>query len=455
MPQFNIPYNNWEDGQVAFSGQVLANFNAILSALNNGIGSDNIADNTVTDAKIGLRTIADTGTPADAALLSAHLNGLANRIKAITGESNWKTDPVKSLRVIDTAVNNAVAFSNTALSNSSTALSTANAANATAALAETKADAAVVTANTASSNASTALNKATQVEIDYTAMVPVLNQAVSDAEAAVVAVADKVSTEQMENYVDQVLGDVILGSVGQMEILGSYTAVGGETSFVISSTQYNTSLDRLHLSYDGLDLYEGINYTRSGTTINLWEMEAGQVVHYQIRKNVFMDNTLSDGSLLINGSVNEAKLSVDVQNKLNAEVVVPVASVAGKTGDVVLDASDIGVVSTRLNNGQLEYYDGSGWKTLSAVKSVQSGYTGTAYGPEDSGTGEDSYYRDIIISSVDLNKSMVLINGVAGSLSDVRLSARLVNNTTLRISARSHMSPSQSLQVRWQVVEYN
>ena len=317
MPQFNIPYNNWEDGQVAFSGQVLANFNAILSALNNGIGSDNIADNTVTDAKIGLRTIADTGTPADAALLSAHLNGLANRIKAITGESNWKTDPVKSLRVIDTAVNNAVAFSNTALSNSSTALSTANAANATAALAETKADAAVVTANTASSNASTALNKATQVEIDYTAMVPVLNQAVSDAEAAVVAVADKVSTEQMENYVDQVLGDVILGSVGQMEILGSYTAVGGETSFVISSTQYNTSLDRLHLSYDGLDLYEGINYTRSGTTINLWEMETGQVVHYQIRKNVFMDNTLSDGSLLINGSVNEAKLSVDVQNKLN------------------------------------------------------------------------------------------------------------------------------------------
>ena len=249
MPQFNIPYNNWEDGQVAFSGQVLANFNAILSALNNGIGSDNIADNTVTDAKIGLRTIADTGTPADAALLSAHLNGLANRIKAITGESNWKTDPVKSLRVIDTAVNNAVAFSNTALSNSSTALSTANAANATANAADAKAntaistaDGAVVIANNAVSLANSAIMTADGAENTVLTAVDAANQAISIANQAVVDAQSFAGNTEVIYDVFTIVsannGDgTFTYNDGTSDIVGTIT-VEGFQQFVLSDSYY-------------------------------------------------------------------------------------------------------------------------------------------------------------------------------------------------------------------------
>ncbi len=54
-------------------------------------------DNSVTDAKIGERTIDQTKTPVNTGVLSALLGGLANMIKKITGKSDWKTEPRTTL----------------------------------------------------------------------------------------------------------------------------------------------------------------------------------------------------------------------------------------------------------------------------------------------------------------------------------------------------------------------
>lgn len=320
MAQYNIPYNNWEDGDVAYAEQVLANFNAILSAINNGIGADNLAANSVTDVKIGTRTINDATAATDTAQLTAHLSGLANRIKAITGEANWKTAPVKSLKTMNTAVVTAVADSaaavttantantkadtavatantantnassaltnstnavstantasgnaTTALTNSATAINTANAADAkantaitdsataistansadtkantaisTANTADGKADTAIATANTADGKADTAVSTAntalgqdivepytgalgamkiaTDVQTDYETQKPLILQAVIDAETASLAVADKVSTEQMNSAIITAKNEII-NQIDRKEPVATY-----------------------------------------------------------------------------------------------------------------------------------------------------------------------------------------------------------------------------------------
>lgn len=55
-------------------------------------------DGSVTDAKIGTRTIDDTVVPPGNILqLAAALSALANRIKAITGAATWRDDPATTL----------------------------------------------------------------------------------------------------------------------------------------------------------------------------------------------------------------------------------------------------------------------------------------------------------------------------------------------------------------------
>lgn len=58
-------------------------------------------DGSVTDAKIGDRTINQTTAPNNTGKLTALLSGIANMIKAITGKSDWKTAPVKSLEALN------------------------------------------------------------------------------------------------------------------------------------------------------------------------------------------------------------------------------------------------------------------------------------------------------------------------------------------------------------------
>ncbi|WP_035296227.1 hypothetical protein [Brevibacillus thermoruber] len=61
-----------------------------------------LADGAATDTKIGNRTINDNQAPmSNTGLLGALLNGLAYMIKAITGKSDWKTAPVKTIEQLN------------------------------------------------------------------------------------------------------------------------------------------------------------------------------------------------------------------------------------------------------------------------------------------------------------------------------------------------------------------
>ena len=186
MAQINLPYNNWEDGDIAYAAQVLANFNAIIGGVNSGLDTSNLADGAVTDPKIGNRTIIDTTTPVDTATMNILLNSLANRIKTITGEANWKTAPVKSLKTMNTSVATAVADSAAAVSTANTANTTANAAVVTANAADAKADTAISTSNSAVYTADSAVLIANTADGKATTAVSTLDIAVQAAENAII-----------------------------------------------------------------------------------------------------------------------------------------------------------------------------------------------------------------------------------------------------------------------------
>lgn len=57
-----------------------------------------VKDGGATDAKVGNRTVTDTGTPSgDTGTLTQLFSWLGNMIKAITGKSSWRTAPSKTL----------------------------------------------------------------------------------------------------------------------------------------------------------------------------------------------------------------------------------------------------------------------------------------------------------------------------------------------------------------------
>ncbi|MDF2568612.1 MAG: hypothetical protein K0R55_216, partial [Sporomusa sp.] len=65
------------------------------------INSNGLVDNSVTDAKIGNRTITDTTTAvAGANTLTKLLSMLGNMIKQITGKSAWYTAPATTLQAL-------------------------------------------------------------------------------------------------------------------------------------------------------------------------------------------------------------------------------------------------------------------------------------------------------------------------------------------------------------------
>jgi hypothetical protein len=69
------------------------------------LGTTALADNAITDAKIGSRTITDTTAPtADTAQLNVLLNNMANMLKKVTGKSSWRTDPATSIETISSTM---------------------------------------------------------------------------------------------------------------------------------------------------------------------------------------------------------------------------------------------------------------------------------------------------------------------------------------------------------------
>lgn len=102
MPQINLPHN-LQDGKIALAVQVMNNLNSIRDAVNNGLTSDNYADNSVTDDKIGDRTVNQGTTTAysNTGKLTQVLSWFAKMLKTITGGTNWYDAPPDNLTGLD------------------------------------------------------------------------------------------------------------------------------------------------------------------------------------------------------------------------------------------------------------------------------------------------------------------------------------------------------------------
>jgi hypothetical protein len=70
----------------------------VLDHPDGSVTAAKLAAGSVTDEKIGDRTISDTSAPSgNSGTLTAILGWLANMIKSITGKSNWRTPPATTL----------------------------------------------------------------------------------------------------------------------------------------------------------------------------------------------------------------------------------------------------------------------------------------------------------------------------------------------------------------------
>lgn len=102
------------------------------------------------------------------------------------------------------------------------------------------------------------------------------------------------------------------------------------------------------------------------------------------------------------------------------------------------------LAQTRVNNGQLEFFDGGAWKTVGGIKSVQRGLT-NFYG---------GLSIDVTISQVNMDKSFILVNQSPGAIGSLAR-AELTSSTNIKLSIISFYSPNADLYpVSWQVVEF-
>ena len=105
----------------------------------------------------------------------------------------------------------------------------------------------------------------------------------------------------------------------------------------------------------------------------------------------------------------------------------------------------LGVVQTRVHNGQLQYYDG-GWKdvSVSPIKSIQRGIYSGGISSND--------YVDINITAVNLDKAFINLPLAIASTGAIQIYAYLYNNTRLRVVNKG--SAIYSGGISWEVIEF-
>lgn len=101
---------------------------------------------------------------------------------------------------------------------------------------------------------------------------------------------------------------------------GLFTATSDNTnSFILPTGFYNPLIDILYLEYGGLPLKTPKNYILLGQEVDLqFYINTGEEIYYKVLKGVKDAPPIgSDGSGLMNESVGQSKLTLDVQDKLN------------------------------------------------------------------------------------------------------------------------------------------
>lgn len=91
MPLVQKPHTFANDTMLADANQVNENFDVLYDLVNGKLD----------DANLGLRTISDNVAPVgNTGAMTALMSGLANRVKAIMGEPNWRENPKTSLAAV-------------------------------------------------------------------------------------------------------------------------------------------------------------------------------------------------------------------------------------------------------------------------------------------------------------------------------------------------------------------
>lgn len=91
MPLVQKPHTFANDTMLADADQVNENFDVLYDLVNGKLD----------DANLGLRTINDDVAPVgNTGAMTALMSGLANRVKAIMGEPNWRENPKTSLAAV-------------------------------------------------------------------------------------------------------------------------------------------------------------------------------------------------------------------------------------------------------------------------------------------------------------------------------------------------------------------
>lgn len=91
MPLVQKPHTFANDTMLADADQVNENFDVLYDLVNGKLDDANLSPRTIND---DVAPVGNTGT------MTALMNGLANRVKAIMGEPNWRENPKTSLAAI-------------------------------------------------------------------------------------------------------------------------------------------------------------------------------------------------------------------------------------------------------------------------------------------------------------------------------------------------------------------
>jgi hypothetical protein len=133
-----------------------------------------------------------------------------------------------------------------------------------------------------------------------------------------------IQLKNLNDNVDRKISEVSLSladKINNVSIIknGKYTATQITNKFMIPEDIFSPTKDVLILNYNGIMLEKDINYSLNGSEVTLgFNLEMGEIIDYQINKSTTLPSeTLVDGGLLQNDTVNSYKLTQDLRDKIN------------------------------------------------------------------------------------------------------------------------------------------
>lgn len=126
------------------------------------------------------------------------------------------------------------------------------------------------------------------------------------------------------------------------------------------------------------------------------------------------------------------------------------SAIKAKIAGVLPDADKVDGIDLRTNNGYLEFNDGTGWRSVSAVKKVQRGVIDFFQEPPQ----RDVTTKIKDISPVNLEKAVLTITQAGYNDNKINTSVRAFLKSSSQIEFKIMDSPYYQYFVHWEVIEY-